>query len=379
MKSSIIKLFFEKKKKILFSYTLLISNLIDMDSKYLISKNKNNHSLIKKIIDKYVDEYLYDEEEIDISFITKYIEYNINLNKTVNALMLVIINLYLDENKKDEFIKNKQALLLLSIVISCSIEFDSKTSVLKQEKIDATSIKKLIIEIVEQKCKFKLVKNTNKVIKKLTLNIKEYNNLVKNMFNNVDEVDVENYFIKYCDKDNYYIVKYKYNNEELEKYDKYYINEVLEKEKINNRLNILSYIKLSLTILKCLMLNINNYFLIEFNKKEMTTSMINKINKIFSCKQVKKRILIFIDYDDKDLEAIKLLKELNYKILIEYNNVETETNKYKFKDDEMILVKKEFVDNNTDNIEIWNNRDISFQIKTEFSVYEESSIVKENR
>lgn len=379
MKSSIIKLFFEKKKKILFSYTLLISNLIDMDSKYLISKNKNNHSLIKKIIDKYVDEYLYDEEEIDISFITKYIEYNTNLNKTVNALMMVIINLYLDENKKDEFIKNKQALLLLSIVISCSIEFDCKTSVLKQEKIDATSIKKLIIEIVEQKCKFKLVKNTNKVIKKLTLNIKEYNNLVKNMFNNVDEVDVENYFIKYCDKDNYYIVKYKYNNEELEKYDKYYINEVLEKEKINNRLNILSHIKLSLTILKCLMLNINNYFLIEFNKKEMTTSMINKINKIFSCKQVKKRILIFIDYDDKDLEAIKLLKELNYKILIEYNNVETETNKYKFKDDEMILVKKEFVDNNTDNIEIWNNRDISFQIKTEFSVYEESSIVKENR
>lgn len=368
MKTSIIKLYFEKKKKTLFQYTSLISNLIDMNDKYLISKKRENHILIKDILDKYVDTYLYQKDSSlkDEEFIKKYVDYNTNINKIVNLLMVVIINYYLDNGKKDTLLKQKEQLLLLAILISCVIKLDEKTNYLIEENIDNNYINNLLDEILVKNCKFNIKSNSKKTIKKLLLYIKENNNIENKLFENIDSLDIENVYTNYSNASNYYILKYKYNIKELENEEKYYVNEVFDKERIDLKLKNLSFYKLSSKILSDLLSNKDNYYVIELSEKELTIPNFNKLDKVFSNNIIRNRIVFLVSYENKNVDVVKSMKEKGYKILVDYNEVKEEKNVYMFNDDDIILVKDEFLEINKNNIDIWNNRNISFQTRIEY-------------
>ncbi len=368
MKTSIIKLYFEKKKKTLFQYTSLISNLIDMNDKYLISKKRENHILIKDILDKYVDTYLYQKDSSlkDEEFIKKYVDYNTNINKIVNLLMVVIINYYLDNGKKDTLLKQKEQLLLLAILISCVIKLDEKTNYLIEENIDNNYINNLLDEILVKNCKFNIKFNSKKTIKKLLLYIKENNNIEKKVFENIDSLDIENVYTNYSNASNYYILKYKYNIKELENEEKYYVNEVFDKERIDLKLKNFSFYKLSSKILSDLLSSKDNYYVIELSEKELTIPNFNKLDKVFSNNIIRNRIVFLVSYENKNVDVVKSMKEKGYKILVDYNEVKEEKNVYMFNDDDIILVKDEFLEINKNNIDIWNNRNISFQTRIEY-------------
>lgn len=374
MKSSIIDLYFNKKKKTLFQYITLISSMINMDNKRLWSKKRDSHNLIRRILDVYIKKYIY-SATVDEEYIKKYINYNTKVNDIVNLVVTSIIDIYIIDKKEDLLKNDRDEILLLAIIISSAIELDKETNSLIKQNIDIHYIRKKINEIIVDKSKFILFKNSKKNIRKLANIIKENNKIEAQMFKEIDSININNYFISYSDKQNYYLVKYKYKIDKINDYNKYDVETVIEKENINFKLDILSYNKLAFTILKSIMLKKDNYYVIEFNKGMINISTFNRIDKIFNNNCIKNRVLFLID--DELVENIKqTIQNKGYKVLIDYNDVSS-VNPKAFDSNTKVLVKEEFIKNNADNIEMFSNNNVDFQIKRQFDVFEEDMIVKE--
>ena len=107
----------------------------------------------------------------------------------------------------------------------------------------------------------------------------------------------------------------------------------------------------------------------------MNNVVFNRISKIFNNLFIKKKIRFLVKYEDVD-KYKDVIEEKGFLMIIDYNEV-TNVNDRIFEDDAEILVKEEFLKNNEYNIERFNGRNIKFQIKREFDVYEEETIVKE--
>lgn len=374
MKNNIISLYFTRKKKILFEYVTLISSIVNMDDKKLWSKRRDSNTLVKKIIDVFVDNYIY-KNTSDKDYILKYMNYNTDVNVIVNLLVTSIIDIYTKEGKTEKLTENRNELLLLAILISCAVELDYKTSSVIEDNIDIHYIRKLINEIVVEKTKFKLFKNTKKSIKKLAEKIKENNKIEKNVFKEIENIDINTYYITYSDKDNYYLFKQKLEIEGLKTYGKFDVDTVAKNENIYNKSEILAINKLAIVILKSIILNNDNYYVLEFEDRYKTPAILNKIDKTLFNKAIKKRVYFLIKNDNKE-SVINTLKGKDYKYIIDYKDIGN-VKPRDFEENTTYLIKDEFIKNNNDNIELFEDRNIVFQIKREFDLYEEKEVVKE--
>ena len=374
MKNNIISLYFTRKKKILFEYVTLISSIVNMDDKKLWSKRRDSNTLVKRIIDVFVDNYIY-KNTSDKEYILKYMNYNTDVNVIVNLLVTSIIDIYTKEGKTEKLTENRNELLLLAILISCAVELDYKTSSVIEDNIDIHYIRKLINEIVVEKTKFKLFKNTKKSIKKLAEKIKENNKIEKNVFKEIENIDINTYYITYSDKDNYYLFKQKLEIEGLKTYGKFDVDTVAKNENIYNKSEILAINKLAIVILKSIILNNDNYYVLEFEDRYKTPAILNKIDKTLFNKAIKNRVYFLIKNDNKE-SVINTLKGKDYKYIIDYKDIGN-VKPRDFEENTTYLIKDEFIKNNNDNIELFEDRNIVFQIKREFDLYEEKEVVKE--
>lgn len=374
MKNNIISLYFTRKKKILFEYVTLISSIVNMDDKKLWSKRRDSNTLVKRIIDVFVDNYIY-KNTSDKEYILKYMNYNTDVNVIVNLLVTSIIDIYTKEGKTEKLTENRNELLLLAILISCAVELDYKTSSVIEDNIDIHYIRKLINEIVVKKTKFKLFKNTKKSIKKLAEKIKENNKIEKNVFKEIENIDINTYYITYSDKDNYYLFKQKLEIEGLKTYGKFDVDTVAKNENIYNKSEILAINKLTIVILKSIILNNDNYYVLEFEDRYKTPAILNKIDKTLFNKAIKNRVYFLIKNDNKE-SVINTLKGKDYKYIIDYKDIGNVKSR-DFEENTTYLIKDEFIKNNNDNIELFEDRNIVFQIKREFDLYEEKEVVKE--
>ena len=374
MKNNIISLYFTRKKKILFEYVTLISSIVNMDDKKLWSKRRDSNTLVKRIIDVFVDNYIY-KNTSDKEYILKYMNYNTDVNVIVNLLVTSIIDIYTKEGKTEKLTENRNELLLLAILISCAVELDYKTSSVIEDNIDIHYIRKLINEIVVEKTKFKLFKNTKKSIKKLAEKIKENNKIEKNVFKEIENIDINTYYITYSDKDNYYLFKQKLEIECLKTYGKFDVDTVAKNENIYNKSEILAINKLAIVILKSIILNNDNYYVLEFEDRYKTPAILNKIDKTLFNKAIKNRVYFLIKNDNKE-SVINTLKGKDYKYIIDYKDIGN-VKPRDFEENTTYLIKDEFIKNNNDNIELFEDRNIVFQIKREFDLYEEKEVVKE--
>jgi hypothetical protein len=215
---------------------------------------------------------------------------------------------------------------------------------------------------------FVVYKDSSKLRKELVAIIKKNDNCEDRFFEYLDSINTETSRNVYegIDSDGkYYKVNYKYQIPEFKNYRQRDVSKFFKR--ITDDLNVLSYELTTIAVLKSKLVNKDITFLfpadLEFYKKE---SEINKLVRVISNEEIKKKIKLLINYDDysKNKEMVRILLNAGFELALMFDRAEDVPYRV-FNEIKLAIVPREFMIVNKGNMDSWKENEITFVTKSE--------------
>ena len=370
MENDIISLFLTRKKH-------NITNYAEVFIKYSLKNKLNLNSIIGKIVDIYFDNY-YLEKNLDFSLLTKYFE----IGKTNESLMKDVLQsallFYKNSGLTEQIESDIKTIVILSNIIYLSIIFDDYINEYKNGNIEIEERIDSYLNIYQNKLK---------------LQDDELNGLKNEMINTIKKdinsekkfwkcLGSSNYILEYnkLNYDNYYIVNYKYEIKQLNRYDKDEVIQASMTKGIYDDILSTYLEELSIFILKNLLSKKDNYFFINiypdyFNKNKNLLA----IDRIFNNKSVRSKCIFLFKYDEamNNTNVIKYLYSKGYTMgLNEISIDELSSNTFDMFD--YVFINSELLDRYKEYRQIWDIKGIKFIIDSKIeNIQEQDEILKE--
>ena len=297
---NIIESYLLKKKKNIFEYSKIISNIITIKTNDFWNDKSEFNRDLKDLASLYIDKNYFQNNSADPIIMADFFEYYNEENRTLNLNpMLLFINNYYKSKGKNT-LNNNLEIFYLAVLLDSAVKIDQNNNHYK-EVIDK------VIKSIKNKTELKISKKLDGKYENLYQKTKE-NNKEENTFINAFDFNEFYNLFKKIDNDTYY-VKYKYIIEKSN-YKQKIVDKIYKQKKLDDIYSLMSLELLSLTLLK------TNYDYI-VNVPYNFINKINKINQIFCAAELKKRIKFLIKYENssKEQEFVKKLIENGYEII----------------------------------------------------------------
>ncbi len=353
MSLNVIDKYVEKKKKDLFEYAKILEQIIMVDDNKLWKNKEEFKGLAKGVIEKYTSLY-YFENNVNRDNPIKY------SNDNINNVLKSIIAYFQDNNNLSSLKTYKNETFLLSVIICSACYLDFACNVIDGNYVDTKNKFKYLLLYLKKTNILKVYNNDkiniNDLFEQIKKNIKED----EKAFEYFKSDSWQNKYYLYTGEPLYYKFDFKYQITGLNEFDEKLVNEVAKDYEIKF-LNM-SYELLTVDILEELVSN-----------REMINYLV-PINKILKKKPgllknfdngyIKGYMKLLVNTNE-EAEYNDLLNEaqkMGLRIIYEYDGVDN-VNSDIFTYDMEIIVKKEFLKNNEENLYEWQKNNIKFVIK----------------
>lgn len=361
--ANIVDKYFNKKKKDIFEYSKIINTLLTYENNQIWTNDSEFNEYIKKIINKYVEMYYFKSIE-DFTNYEEYLGALVKCDDRFKTILVCAVDSILEENKKGNY---KVSAYIASLIVYTAIALNRFTCPYHNYKINITNVFS-IIDAMFKNIDFVVYKDSSKLRNELVSAIKKNDNCEDKFFEYLDSININNSKNLYesIDLENkYYKVNYKYNIPEFKNYRQKDVIKFFKR--IKDDLNTLSYELTTITVLKSKFLNKDITFLfpieLEFYKKE---SEINKLVKVTSNEEIKKKIKLLVNYDDynKNKEMVRILLNAEFDLALEFDNP-VDVPYRTFNEIKTAIVPIEFINVNKGNMDSWKENKINFVINGE--------------
>lgn len=346
--NDMIKNYINKRENNILNYALII---------FKVMTNDNN---LKKPISDVLNIYM------KLNYLGHF-----NLNNTKDTIiektklfnsLKQISKTYFERTKT---IKNKdqmnKSIFFVSLLLFIAISIDDKTSYItntsttplgdfiKQYEMTDTTVK--IIEMSKQQLKEQIKENTTQE---------------KQFFNEIKKIDFEITFNEVANlkkKIKFYEIDFEIKNKKLQKYKTEEIEYLIEKNKLQEKLDFIKFQLLLIAELKYMMKHDNFYFITDSNlilkKKNLKYLNIEE--------HMKKHLLFKINFNELDNKTtyINELRKKGYLFIIDSLDYEKIKNKDLYKNVDYILEKKSFYESNTKFVNYCDDYKVLMLIKKE--------------
>ena len=353
MSLNVIDKYVEKKKKDLFEYARILEEIIRVEDNKLWKNKEEFKGFTKGVIEKYASVY-YFENNLNRDNPIKY------SNDNINNVLKAIIEYCKDNNSLNILRDNKNETFLLSVIICSACYLDFACNVIDGDYGDTKNKFKYLLLYLKKTNVLKVYNNDkvniNALFEQIKKNIKEDE---KAFLYYKDENCINKYYL-YTGEPMYYKYDFKYNIPVLTNYDEAIVKSVAKN--YETKFLSISYELLTVNILEELISNreMINY-LVPVNKILKKKS---SLLKIFNNNYIKEyvKLLVNINNEAEYNDLLNEAKHLGINIIYEYDEVDNVSADI-FTYDMEIIVKKEFIDNNEENMYEWQKNNIKFVIK----------------
>ncbi|MEG1143186.1 MAG: hypothetical protein RSD96_01155 [Bacilli bacterium] len=297
MALSVIDKFLYSKKKKIFSYCKRLNKLVGLKTNSFESMEEFN-SIISFTTDYYVDNYLLDCS-FDIKNIESYYKYTNDNNTYFNIAYFSIIKYYEVNNRKISSKTYDLRTFYLIVLLGFALHIDKTLNKLECDKNKCKSLLNGFINIM----------NTDNFI--INKKYKAYcNEFVSEMLSNAEGEklffkslvipNAKNTYEVFDINKKYFMVKFDYKINGLDKFSINDINRFVDHKHINSNYTLVSYELCATKILDTLINGgVVNDFLF-YISREFYTGRYNftKLNKVCSSKNIKKHIKIYVKFNE---------------------------------------------------------------------------------
>lgn len=350
--SNITGKYLVKIKKDLIEYSdIILEFVFDAPSKY--------KPMTKAVIKNYVEKYYY-EPETEFTVLEEYFPDYKKMNLILRYILWSIYEYHSEEKTLKELKKNNNFYLIIGLIIWISNETNKLINPL-EEKIQSKEITNEIIDLIQKILPFTKENSLILINDNLNEKIKENHKSNHLFFELMKNNKIYNEFSHIDKEDKYYAVNYKYEIEDIEKYQKNEVEEIIMNKGITDKLINISLELLTLTIIKMQFQNKLETFLypisLDYYKQPKNIEFLNKLTSI---KPIKENIVFLINYEEymANRNFIGEIKMAGFTIAlddppaIEYKNYNI------FADSKIVIVDDKFLEINKHFVSVWQEKGI---------------------
>lgn len=366
MKADLFNEYYEYKKKTVNQYSILLSKILGIDNNKIWKKKRDVESSLSYITNIYFNKIINDEYP-NKSLIKTFID-----NKDISPFhldleMMSVIEYFINNNEALEIPAYEKEIILIASIIKIANLIDVSTSPYKKNRNNYNTIVLNYIERFNNINFFNNIddgkKNTNLLIELIKTNVRKERKIF-------DLLTSSNSFNRYVDisKENkYYLTQYNYNVNSLNKYDKYGIKLIYEKNNIDDKFLGVSADLIVISLMKLLSLrkSLKVFFLpiksIFFEEEQN----IKDIEYILKDDILKKHICILINYNEFSMDILEIINKYDCTFYIYCSKNSKITDGNKLKGCNNYLVSEDFYIINKRIITRWMNEDVNI-IKEHF-------------
>lgn len=350
--SNITGKYLNKIRKDLIEYSdIILEFVFPSPSKY--------KPITKSIIRIFVEKYYY-EPEIEFNALEEYFPTYKKMNMTLRYILMSLYEYHIEEKTLKKLKENIDFYLVLALIIWIAYTSDKMINPLS-EKISSKEITTKIIDLTTKI--FPFTKDNSMILINENLNekVKENYKVNHEFFELMKNNRIHNEFA-HIDKENkYYEVIYKYEIDDIDKFKKNEVEEIIKNKGIADNLVNISLELLTLTIFKMQLNNKKETFLyplkLDYYKQPKNTEFLAKITSI---KNIKENIIFLINYEEymANRPFIGEIKMAGFTIAlddppaIEYKNYNI------FADSKIVIVDDKFLEINKHFVSIWEEKEI---------------------
>lgn len=345
---------------------------------YIYPSPSKYKPLVKNIVRRYVENYYY-QPEIEFTPLEEYFPNYMKINLTLRYLLLSTYEYHLEEHSLKKFKENLNFYMTICLIIWIANEINKLINPLS-EKVDYKIITKKSIEMINQVFPFTKEKSLILITENLNNLIKENFKVGNNFFKIMGDNRIYNEFHYIDTLDKYYEVVYKYSIEDIDKFRKNEVEELIKNKGIIDTFTCISLELLTLTILKLQLLNKKHTFLfklnLDFYKQSKNIEFLHKLTEI---KEIKNNIIFIADYEEYmanrnfigDIKMAGFTLALDNIPAVEYKNYNI------FADSKIVFVTEKFLEINHHFVPIWKEKGIELTIKKDkFEDISEEELLK---
>lgn len=372
--NSVVDKYFSSRRNELCEYSSILINFYKYNKNDSLYKSKAEIiSVIKKITALYFDKY-YLSSYVNYKPVNKYYNFPPTIDDEFKSILLSGIK-YLQSEELD-IASNSFFLLYITTVIYIGELFYK----FRYQIINSDNSTKFIFDItrkigksfafitIDPDCK----KELSELLKLVKECIKRENK-TENALNNYHSDKSYNEFeVLNVDK-KYYTVKYKYDIKVLEQYKIKDTKRIFNKENYDEEFLFISIEECLVTLLKSLIKNVNNYFVIRLNNKFLKKkSNINKLLKLLKSKYSKDHFKVLISYNkyNKTDNVLEIIQS-GIEVLLDYDSNIVFDNEIKL-EREVLVVSKEVL---TKNKEYIDKNNIKYIVKDDKATFNEKTLL----
>ncbi|MDD2505150.1 MAG: hypothetical protein PHF21_02620 [Bacilli bacterium] len=356
--TDLVSVYSKFKIKTLCEYINLISKIISVDRKKILSQKKRATEIYEEIIKIYMKKYIFITEMkydlskmfVESSYIDEY-----SLTKEINA----ISDYFIKSNIICDLVNNEEEIILIAVYLQMALKLDEIASLTTKNNINYNEDIYALLDKYHKIDYIFLIDQGKKNTKELIELLKNKSNKEKELISTLTNKNSFNKYIKIDKNKDIYITQYNYYIEDLEKFDSNQSQKIYYSKNIDDNYTIIST-ELALTsIVKQLQSRQKlSTFLIPIKKKFLTKEKnIRDYKRIINTKISSKCIKLLINQNEVNENVINTLKhnKLDYYIYCNKGAVlNTIDNKTKYIFSKEFMKSTEIIIGANDNIVIEN-------------------------
>lgn len=336
-----VSVYFKSKKNNLYQYTDLISKIISIDNKRILSNKKRATEIFEKVIDLYIDKYYFGKRKKinlnDVFIQSEYID-----QYDLNDIISIIIEVFIASGIILDIKNNDKEIILIAVIVKMAIQLNQLTNPYLGSNQNFNSSALNFINKYHKIDFIYLIDQGKKNTRLLIEQVKENHFKEKEFFNLLTHDNSFNKYIRINENLPLYIVQYNYYISDLEKFDPRPIKDVYETSGVGDNFLLISIELVLITLLKeaSSKKELNTYLIPvkeSFFNKEKNIRM---LRNLYHLDIIKGKIKVLINYDDLTTQLQGMLKrnKIDYYIYCNQNAEIT-----KFDENEKYILSKAFI------------------------------------